>query len=60
MGTETSSIDRTTPGRAMVRIGADRPFPVQVAWSGGAGARIESVEVEPAAPTHRATGFSIR
>ena len=27
---------------------------------GPAGARIESVEVEPAAPTHRATGFSIR
>lgn len=27
---------------------------------GPAGARIESFEVEPAAPTHRATGFSIR
>ena len=27
---------------------------------GPAGARIESVEVEPAAPTYRATGFSIR
>jgi len=27
---------------------------------GPAGARIESVAVEPAAPTYRATGFSIR
>lgn len=27
---------------------------------GPAGARIESVEVEPATPTYRATGFSIR
>lgn len=27
---------------------------------GPAGARIESVEVEPAAPSYRATGFSIR
>jgi acylphosphatase len=27
---------------------------------GPAGARIESVEVEPAAPTYRATGFFIR
>ncbi len=27
---------------------------------GPAGARVESVEVEPAAPTYRATGFSIR
>lgn len=27
---------------------------------GPAGARIESFEAEPAAPTHRATGFSIR
>ena len=27
---------------------------------GPAGARIESVEVEPAAPTYRPTGFSIR
>lgn len=27
---------------------------------GPAGARVESVAVEPAVPTHRATGFSIR
>ena len=27
---------------------------------GPAGARVESVDVEPAAPTYRATGFAIR
>ena len=33
---DAGRIDRGAPGRAVVRIGADRPFPVQVAWSGGA------------------------
>ncbi|MDQ2678249.1 MAG: FtsK/SpoIIIE domain-containing protein, partial [Actinomycetota bacterium] len=33
---DAGRIDRTTPGRAIVRIGADRPFPVQIAWSGAA------------------------
>ena len=32
---DAGRVDRSTPGRAIVRIGADRPFPVQVAWSGG-------------------------
>ena len=32
---DAGRIERTTPGRAIVRIGADRPFPLQVAWSGG-------------------------
>ena len=44
---DAGRIDRATPGRAMVRIGADRPFPVQVAWSGGTGARIESICSRP-------------
>ena len=32
---DAGRIERSTPGRAIVRIGADRPFPLQVAWSGG-------------------------
>ena len=44
---DAGRVERATPGRAIVRIGADRPFPVQVAWSGGGEADDELLRSHP-------------
>ena len=44
---DAGRVDRSTPGRAIVRIGADRPFPLQVAWSGGGDGDDERLRSHP-------------
>ncbi len=44
---DAGRIDRGVPGRAIVRIGADRPFPVQIAWSGGGEGDDEVLQCHP-------------